>query len=245
MKPSKNGLDAETIAKAHQQFPQLKDLDDALEAVRQAKAAISDLPDRWAQDPSLTEDARWKMAVYLYYGCREMSGARLAHAFFGMQESEMVDRLRDLWLYECETCGERTVRGFNRWSIPRSCICDACREKERQESAQARAAHEHAEKESNARLRTMAYGAYLKTDHWRDLRRRMLYHAHYRCQVCNGQAGLEVHHRTYENRGDERLADLIVLCRDCHETHHKPSRVDRARDFEPSEEDLTEEDALP
>lgn len=31
---------------------------------------------------------------------------------------------------------------------------------------------------------------------------------------------LDVHHRTYKNRGNEKFADLIVLCRACHSKHH-------------------------
>lgn len=31
---------------------------------------------------------------------------------------------------------------------------------------------------------------------------------------------LEVHHRTYERVGNERPADVIALCKACHEKHH-------------------------
>jgi len=31
---------------------------------------------------------------------------------------------------------------------------------------------------------------------------------------------LEVHHRTYERVGAERPADVIALCKACHEKHH-------------------------
>jgi hypothetical protein len=32
---------------------------------------------------------------------------------------------------------------------------------------------------------------------------------------------LDVHHRTYENKGKEKLGDLTVLCRECHTKFHK------------------------
>jgi 5-methylcytosine-specific restriction endonuclease McrA len=38
---------------------------------------------------------------------------------------------------------------------------------------------------------------------------------------------LEVHHRTYERVGEERPADVIALCKACHEKHH--DRHDRGR----------------
>lgn len=41
-----------------------------------------------------------------------------------------------------------------------------------------------------------------------------------RLQVCNCNAPLDVHHNTYERRGQERPSDLIALCRPCHEKHH-------------------------
>jgi hypothetical protein len=31
---------------------------------------------------------------------------------------------------------------------------------------------------------------------------------------------LNVHHRDYSRRGEERAADVIVLCHTCHETFH-------------------------
>lgn len=69
-------------------------------------------------------------------------------------------------------------------------------------------------------LKTMKYSEYLKTDHWAGLRKRMLQKAGYRCQLCGGAGILNVHHRTYENRGEESYSDLIVLCSGCHSKFH-------------------------
>jgi 5-methylcytosine-specific restriction endonuclease McrA len=69
-------------------------------------------------------------------------------------------------------------------------------------------------------LRTMPYSEYLRTDHWQDTRRRALRRADYRCHLCNSGGLLDVHHRTYENRGCEQSGDLIVLCRPCHAKFH-------------------------
>lgn len=70
------------------------------------------------------------------------------------------------------------------------------------------------------RLRKMAYSDYLLTEHWQEIRQRALKNASYRCQLCNDDGQLDVHHRTYERRGCERLEDLTVLCRNCHGKHH-------------------------
>lgn len=40
--------------------------------------------------------------------------------------------------------------------------------------------------------------------------------AGHRCRICNAEAGLEAHHRTYERLGREEPGDLLAVCRDCH-----------------------------
>lgn len=61
---------------------------------------------------------------------------------------------------------------------------------------------------------------YLRSDHWRETRLRALEAAGNRCQVCNSDRRLDVHHRTYERLGREAPGDLTVLCRGCHELYH-------------------------
>ncbi|MGN6166741.1 MAG: HNH endonuclease [Solirubrobacteraceae bacterium] len=70
--------------------------------------------------------------------------------------------------------------------------------------------------------RAMPYGEYLQLPYWRRVRDDALRRADHRCQVCNSRDNLNVHHRTYENRGCEHEdpADLTVLCRDCHALFH-------------------------
>lgn len=100
-------------------------------------------------------------------------------------------------------------------------VCEDCRNKQKEEWS--RASHQ-----SEARikeLREMPYAEYLKTDHWQELRRQKLKQAKYRCQLCNSPNNLEVHHRTYKNRGQEYLSDLTVLCDPCHERFHKTGAV--------------------
>jgi hypothetical protein len=41
-----------------------------------------------------------------------------------------------------------------------------------------------------------------------------------RCQLCNNDHFLHVHHRTYERFGCEEISDLTVLCGYCHAKHH-------------------------
>lgn len=63
----------------------------------------------------------------------------------------------------------------------------------------------------------MTYEQYLQSTTWRVLRRLALEKADYRCQLCNKNESLEVHHRTYDRCwGNERLEDLTALCSACH-----------------------------
>lgn len=73
-----------------------------------------------------------------------------------------------------------------------------------------------------AYLRNMLYSAYLLTDHWQRTRWQKLEEAGHLCQQpgCGATRGLEVHHLTYERRGEERMTDLQVLCRRHHQEVH-------------------------
>lgn len=70
-------------------------------------------------------------------------------------------------------------------------------------------------------LKTMPYSEYLQTSEWQEKRKKALKYALYRCQMCNAAEHLDVHHRTYERRGNEDIEDLTVLCRSCHDHFHK------------------------
>ena len=74
--------------------------------------------------------------------------------------------------------------------------------------------------DSYRKLRTMPYSKYLETPHWKRMRDTMLMKSGHACQLCSSRRRLQVHHRTYERRGCERLADLIVLCDNCHAKFH-------------------------
>jgi len=67
----------------------------------------------------------------------------------------------------------------------------------------------------------MKYKDYLKSDAWKRKRDSNTKFWNNRCALCNGDDGLEVHHRTYNRIGRELTTDLITLCRSCHERHHK------------------------
>lgn len=68
------------------------------------------------------------------------------------------------------------------------------------------------------------YEDFLQTDYWKMVREIKLQQSENKCQVCGSKSNLNVHHNTYAHHGKEHLhlADLVVLCKDCHSLfHHK------------------------
>jgi 5-methylcytosine-specific restriction endonuclease McrA len=67
----------------------------------------------------------------------------------------------------------------------------------------------------------MNYHDYIRSPGWRQNPARLaeLDAAGFRCRLCNDgdhSTIIEVHHRTYENLGNEQPGDLTTLCRSCH-----------------------------
>jgi hypothetical protein len=114
------------------------------------------------------------------------------------------------------SCGEPLVLS----SRSGSARCAACEDRSRQQSQLLHAGAVEARNAEVDQLRAMPYAAYLRTDHWRSVRDAARKRAHGRCQACNSTEQLDVHHRTYERRGCELAADVIVLCRPCHDLFH-------------------------
>ncbi len=70
-------------------------------------------------------------------------------------------------------------------------------------------------------LCNLQYDVFLQTPYWKYVATRARKRADFKCQLCNNK-GYHVHHKTYENHGDElnHLKDLVVLCSKCHEKFH-------------------------
>lgn len=65
------------------------------------------------------------------------------------------------------------------------------------------------------------YEAHLKTPKWRKLRLEVFKRDGYKCLECSTKYNLQAHHLTYDDIGDEKIEQLITLCRKCHEKQHK------------------------
>lgn len=76
-----------------------------------------------------------------------------------------------------------------------------------------------------SRLRSMAYLDYLNTPHWHRKREEAMRYHGAKCNRCGRQEALQVHHKSYQNLGREKMADLEVLCRGCHENEHEGGKL--------------------
>jgi len=149
-------------------------------------------------------------------------------------KGDFLPRIRE-FAGTCADCGRPILWPCRSWSkyremsrdVRRQYVCPDCGvQREQQQLAEhreweaQRGRRERAEKAHMERLQGLPYAEYLLTHHWRQVRASALWRAKSRCQLCNGVHELNVHHRTYERRGCELPADVIVLCENCHLKHH-------------------------
>ena len=69
------------------------------------------------------------------------------------------------------------------------------------------------------------YVAYLASPAWSAFRQRYRTSGRrWRCAACGSESRLDLHHRTYARLGREHLADVVPVCRECHENIHVAAR---------------------
>lgn len=73
----------------------------------------------------------------------------------------------------------------------------------------------------NRNGKRIIYQDYLRSAHWHRIRKAALKYFGYRCCIClKKDRVLNVHHTHYDDLFNEKLEDLRVLCRPCHERIH-------------------------
>lgn len=200
--------------------------------IAQSKSEMSKVKDRMRVsvgeflEKQSVREAR-QIASDLYWSRRMMAGL-VKDAYKQATGNPLTPFLCGIGLY-CKECGgEITAESWSDRDITEKVArsehwirtCDACRndsfEKDQERLQQQNAVANNRLDE----LAAMRYADYLQTPEWQARRTRALRAAGYRCQVCNSQGELHVHHRTYERRGREYASDLTVLCADCHRQYH-------------------------
>ena len=71
------------------------------------------------------------------------------------------------------------------------------------------------------RERLMVYNAYMSSNAWAKVKRRVLAARRAICSTCGSTANIHVHHKTYERLGAELDEDLEILCKPCHMQLHR------------------------
>lgn len=71
------------------------------------------------------------------------------------------------------------------------------------------------------------YDKYLRSPEWQEKRQERLALDNHKCAFCKSTENLNIHHRTYENLGNEDVRhDLVTLCEKCHkEVHEKIKEI--------------------
>jgi 5-methylcytosine-specific restriction endonuclease McrA len=177
--------------------------------------------------------------ISLFAQVDEIPISWLDHAFgVNGREAWAIAQAEQIFLFWCLSCKEqicpkdpRQLRRLKReLEVLRNCrvgemvsttlLCGGCTEFR---------LHQHNEECRTARLAQQARAAqlykmgakYMEQEEWQVRRVQALTRAGYKCQTCsNRDTALDVHHNSYQNYGDERPQDLVVLCRSCHQKIH-------------------------
>lgn len=177
---------------------------------------------------------------YLYWMMPSLKTTVISEAFFG-KTHELRARIKPLLSdFSCDRCGNRlavdsrskmleiqrrAAATHASWAEGYSIVCAPCEKAIYEERHREGSRWWEERKQRLEQLRSMPYREYLQTPEWLERRKHHLKSAGYRCQVCNKNGLLNVHHRTYERRGEEYYKDLIVLCAGCHTIFHEQGKL--------------------
>lgn len=81
-------------------------------------------------------------------------------------------------------------------------------------------------KEKRAYKMGFDYNSYLRSDAWKELKRKIAARDDNKCKLCGSTSSLDTHHLNYAHFGKEYPFELVTLCRDC---HHREYHSDEAR----------------
>ena len=216
----------------------VRDIHEMQDAITELKQRLRELPSEIA-DQVPSHDERVALARYLYWMLPDVPARAIADGVLHSTEHRLRETIGSATVtVNCDRCGcliecrsrshmqsilESAAKGRTWFAEGYRVVCDPC-----VNEIQAERNREYqAQKAARLRqLQTMRYSDYLKTPEWQARREEHLQSVGYRCQVCNTRnTTLNVHHRTYERRGQEHYTDLIVLCRTCHKTFHENGRL--------------------
>ena len=105
---------------------------------------------------------------------------------------------------------------------PVNLLCGPCHQQRRDHAEQQADLDRRRYQALLKEYRARPYEHRRQTREWKVLKRQIHRRDRYRCRFCNRNNGpLHIHHRTYTTYAEERLEDLLTLCRGCHEHFHR------------------------
>jgi 5-methylcytosine-specific restriction endonuclease McrA len=69
--------------------------------------------------------------------------------------------------------------------------------------------------------RQKEYAKYIRSEGWKQRRDKFRTMWGNECACCQSKENLNVHHINYDNLGNEKLEDVVLLCKGCHIKAHK------------------------
>jgi len=166
----------------------------------------------------------------LYWGFPEIPSDVILQS---LKDTNIRKYIEPLHLYTCKKCGfeiyaksRSNQKDIDRHYRNKQLSCPQCKKDSSNARTETSIVYWKQRKERLNTLKTMPYQEYLQTPEWQETRKSQLKKAGYACQVCNkSKTILDVHHRTYEHRGEEDSKDLIVLCGDCHDIFYRHGKL--------------------
>lgn len=226
------------------EHPVISKLDNLLGTIKDTENKLKELKFQLRYIPkmfseyNLTQEERLEIAQYLYWLDVRIPKEEIAFNLLGITGIEFSKLLNASFTdIKCKVCLEPIVfkskqayKDFlNHSDKSYGGECKSCLEKRltawRIESENQRKELEIQHQININKLKALPYPEYLQTPHWLKLRDEHLKRSKYRCQICNKNGKLNVHHRTYERRGEEDVKDLVTLCEDCHTIFHNQGKI--------------------
>lgn len=211
---------------------QIQDMNDIIDVLKKkVKRKVGEIAHQ------IEQDEKKEVAEYLYWVHSELPVDDIAKSFFDTTGNRLSYIVDGVYTVLCKKCGEsitiksrmqlKSLSSSGKYCPSSYYICDSCNSESYIKNHIEWINKEEDKKNRLEELKNMQYKEYLTTPEWRETRKKKLKRARYRCQVCNSnEKSLNVHHRTYERRGEERDEDLIVLCQDCHEMYHDNGKIE-------------------
>lgn len=124
---------------------------------------------------------------------------------------------------QCLGCGELVGSAYKRDavtdfdSLPP--VDEVARQRTRNQWQDRQALYQNGQEEEQAAFWSY-YNEHMRSPEWRKKCALKMAQADGACEGCGEKEPRHVHHRTYENLGDEFLFELVALCLDCHQKLH-------------------------